>query len=319
MQLPQIQPQHDNHFHESTKRRVKAACTNCKKAKARCDQQRPCSRCVQKNCAECVDAFPRRVGRRRNHYLNTIVTENEVKQSGALIKSKPRRRKRRRSGMTKKSDDTIENKKGNDAKERQTPPLRAKKFKLSKKLTPLNLDIANQDLAVHPANLDIAVHPIMERNSNPPTEFLGIDFSVFDPITSPPKYPNSAGGLLPTVLSTPKNFPFGEPDSNFDGISNPEFKSIEHRVKEPSPSYPLKENSNDDLLFDERAFLEPVSQNFTEIHSDTASDSELSTDHLIPVQDVGELNNILPVDDLSWMESLPRDESTIFGMDSILC
>mmetsp|Transcript_46649 Transcript_46649/g.75029 ORF Transcript_46649/g.75029 Transcript_46649/m.75029 type:complete len:323 (+) Transcript_46649:259-1227(+) len=316
LQLPQILPQHDNHLH-GTKRRVKAACTNCKKAKARCDQQRPCSRCVQKNCAECVDAFPRRVGRRRNHYLNKIVTENEVKASGALIKSQPKKRKRRRSGKAKKS---------NDAKESQTPPLRAKKFKSSTNLTPLKLDTTDQDQGVMhkiTTDQDLGIHQIMERAPIQPAEFSGIDLSIFEP--SPPlqKLSSSEDVLTSqTGLSTPKNFPFGEPDSNlFDGTPTMPtlgIRSDGHQVKESSP-YPLKETSNDEFLFNERAFMEPVSQDFTESHSDTASDSELSTDNLFQVQDVGELNDILPIDGFSWMEGLQRDESTVFGMDSILC
>jgi len=305
MQLPQIQPMHDSHFH--TKRRVKAACTNCKKAKARCDQQRPCSRCVQKNCAECVDAFPRRVGRRRNHYLDKIVTENEVKASGALIKSKPRKRKRRRSGKTK-------TKKNNNAEEGQTPPLRAEKPKTSKKLIPLTLDTTNQDQ-------DLDIHDIVERTSPQPSGFSWND--LFEPTPSLGKNQSSEYLPSPTLLSTPKNFPFGEPDSNlFDGISSksiPQMKSVACQEKETAPSYPFKEISNDDLLLNEEIFMEPGSENLAENHSDTASDSELSTGHLLQVQDVDELDGILPAHGLTWMESLSRDETNIFGMDSILC
>mmetsp|Transcript_2914 Transcript_2914/g.6818 ORF Transcript_2914/g.6818 Transcript_2914/m.6818 type:complete len:331 (+) Transcript_2914:103-1095(+) len=78
------------------KQRVKAACTNCKKAKARCDHGRPCSRCVERGLTECVSAFPRRVGRRRNHFFDHIVTEEEVIKSGEAVTSKTKRRKRTR-------------------------------------------------------------------------------------------------------------------------------------------------------------------------------------------------------------------------------
>jgi len=76
--------------------RVKAACTNCKKAKARCDRGRPCSRCVERGYDECVDAFPRRVGRRRNHFFDRIVTEHEVQAVQARpAKKTPKSTKRR--------------------------------------------------------------------------------------------------------------------------------------------------------------------------------------------------------------------------------
>eukprot|EP00471_Norrisiella_sphaerica_P005077 CAMPEP_0184487382 /NCGR_PEP_ID=MMETSP0113_2-20130426/9953_1 /TAXON_ID=91329 /ORGANISM="Norrisiella sphaerica, Strain BC52" /LENGTH=373 /DNA_ID=CAMNT_0026869673 /DNA_START=54 /DNA_END=1175 /DNA_ORIENTATION=- len=53
---------------EGTRIRVKTACTNCKLAKARCDNGRPCSRCIKRGCQEtCVDAVPKRRGRKRNH------------------------------------------------------------------------------------------------------------------------------------------------------------------------------------------------------------------------------------------------------------
>jgi len=177
----------------------------------------------------------------------------------------------------------------------------------------LNLAAANQDTEVQ-TSMDTEVHPFMERTSSLATGFSGIDFSIFDSTISLQQYPSSEGVLSPTVLSTPKNFPYGEPDSKFDGISAitiPQFKSA-HMKEEPATSYALKENSNDDFLF------EPVSQSLTESHSDTASDSELSTDNLFHVHDVGELDDILPVDGLSWMGSLPQDESTVFGLDSIL-
>lgn len=52
---------------EGTRIRVKTACTNCKLAKARCDNGRPCSRCVKRGCERtCVDAVPKRRGRKRN-------------------------------------------------------------------------------------------------------------------------------------------------------------------------------------------------------------------------------------------------------------
>mmetsp|Transcript_12381 Transcript_12381/g.18479 ORF Transcript_12381/g.18479 Transcript_12381/m.18479 type:complete len:492 (-) Transcript_12381:149-1624(-) len=48
--------------------RVKTACTNCKAAKARCDTNRPCGRCVKREFPhKCVDAVPKRRGRKRSH------------------------------------------------------------------------------------------------------------------------------------------------------------------------------------------------------------------------------------------------------------
>jgi len=52
---------------EGSRNRVKTACTNCKLAKARCDNGRPCSRCVKRGCQDtCIDAIPKRRGRKRN-------------------------------------------------------------------------------------------------------------------------------------------------------------------------------------------------------------------------------------------------------------
>mmetsp|Transcript_7530 Transcript_7530/g.11399 ORF Transcript_7530/g.11399 Transcript_7530/m.11399 type:complete len:354 (+) Transcript_7530:104-1165(+) len=61
-------------------RRVRVACTNCKRSKARCGAQRPCKRCVERGLKECIDAFPRRVGRRRNHFFDQVVSEKQVEQ-----------------------------------------------------------------------------------------------------------------------------------------------------------------------------------------------------------------------------------------------
>uniref|UniRef100_A0A7S2TGB2 Zn(2)-C6 fungal-type domain-containing protein n=1 Tax=Lotharella oceanica TaxID=641309 RepID=A0A7S2TGB2_9EUKA len=101
-------------------RRVKAACTNCKKAKAKCDRGRPCTRCVERGLPHCVDAFPRRVGRRRNHFFNNILTEVEVKAiQSHLPKKKKAKRSRKRAAKRTVRDE-----------ERKTPPLAAnKRFK----------------------------------------------------------------------------------------------------------------------------------------------------------------------------------------------
>mmetsp|Transcript_9114 Transcript_9114/g.13669 ORF Transcript_9114/g.13669 Transcript_9114/m.13669 type:complete len:330 (-) Transcript_9114:82-1071(-) len=64
---------------EGTRIRVKTACTNCKMAKARCDNGRPCSRCVKRGCERtCVDAVPKRRGRKRSpEFTNKTVTKTE--------------------------------------------------------------------------------------------------------------------------------------------------------------------------------------------------------------------------------------------------
>ncbi len=62
---PQSRPVHAGG--DSARIRVKMACTNCKLAKARCDNGRPCSRCVKRGCADsCVDAIPKRRGPRQH-------------------------------------------------------------------------------------------------------------------------------------------------------------------------------------------------------------------------------------------------------------
>uniref|UniRef100_A0A7S4DWA6 Zn(2)-C6 fungal-type domain-containing protein n=1 Tax=Lotharella globosa TaxID=91324 RepID=A0A7S4DWA6_9EUKA len=63
---------------EGTRIRVKTACTNCKLAKARCDNGRPCGRCVRRGCERtCVDAVPKRRGRKRNHENSKIIVKPE--------------------------------------------------------------------------------------------------------------------------------------------------------------------------------------------------------------------------------------------------
>ena len=93
---------------KDSSRRVKAACTNCKKAKARCDHQRPCLRCVERGLSDCVDAFPRRVGRRRYHFLKGVVSQEDVKKMGGEIKStkKPRKRRSRAKKRNRKTAET---------------------------------------------------------------------------------------------------------------------------------------------------------------------------------------------------------------------
>ena len=81
-------------------RRVKAACTNCKKAKARCDHGRPCSRCVERGLDNCVDAYPKRVGRRRQHFFDAIVTAEDVERLSEA-RSKENKSRRRRRGRAK--------------------------------------------------------------------------------------------------------------------------------------------------------------------------------------------------------------------------
>lgn len=97
---------------------MKAACTNCKKAKARCDHGRPCTRCVERGLTDCVDAFPRRVGRRRNHFFNHIVTESEVRavQPEKKPKAKSKPRKKRTRAKTRKPKRTRD-------QENVTPPM----------------------------------------------------------------------------------------------------------------------------------------------------------------------------------------------------
>uniref|UniRef100_A0A7S2TQB9 Zn(2)-C6 fungal-type domain-containing protein n=1 Tax=Lotharella oceanica TaxID=641309 RepID=A0A7S2TQB9_9EUKA len=63
---------------EGTRIRVKTACTNCKLAKARCDNGRPCGRCVRRGCeSTCVDAVPKRRGRKRNHDISKSIAKPE--------------------------------------------------------------------------------------------------------------------------------------------------------------------------------------------------------------------------------------------------
>mmetsp|Transcript_12461 Transcript_12461/g.14770 ORF Transcript_12461/g.14770 Transcript_12461/m.14770 type:complete len:369 (-) Transcript_12461:333-1439(-) len=63
---------------EGSRNRVKTACTNCKLAKARCDNGRPCSRCVKRGCQDtCIDAIPKRRGRKRNQDGNKLAVCTE--------------------------------------------------------------------------------------------------------------------------------------------------------------------------------------------------------------------------------------------------
>ncbi|KAJ7490168.1 hypothetical protein B0H11DRAFT_1719298 [Mycena galericulata] len=49
--------------------RVRNACTNCRKACKKCDEHRPCLRCVKYNIThECVDGVQRRTGQKRGPY-----------------------------------------------------------------------------------------------------------------------------------------------------------------------------------------------------------------------------------------------------------
>ncbi|GAB5367824.1 hypothetical protein AAMO2058_001264800 [Amorphochlora amoebiformis] len=141
---------HDNYTKSG--RRVKAACTNCKKAKARCDQQRPCTRCVERNCTECVDAFPRRVGRRRNHFFNRIVTEMEVKATHPNDATK--KIKRTRKGRAKRPRD-----KKKSRKQLKTPENAPKRLK-SSLIKPLQLGLG---LGADPFSLDVFKLPELKR------------------------------------------------------------------------------------------------------------------------------------------------------------
>lgn len=48
------------------KKRLRNACVRCKKDKVKCHSQRPCARCNRLGI-ECIDAIPKRIGRRRIH------------------------------------------------------------------------------------------------------------------------------------------------------------------------------------------------------------------------------------------------------------
>lgn len=65
-------------FQDDAKRKrknTKRACTNCAKAHATCDSERPCSRCVQKNLSDsCVDK-----ARKKSKYLQDVPDEELAK------------------------------------------------------------------------------------------------------------------------------------------------------------------------------------------------------------------------------------------------
>eukprot|EP00954_Amorphochlora_amoebiformis_P002156 168902-Amorphochlora_amoeboformis.AAC.2 len=58
--------------------RTRTACTNCKKAKTRCSDERPCARCVKRGATNCVDAVPRRLGRKRIHHFLGAISQAEL-------------------------------------------------------------------------------------------------------------------------------------------------------------------------------------------------------------------------------------------------
>lgn len=64
----------------SQKPRTRTACVQCKRAKTRCDAKRPCGRCVRRGVPahECVDAVPRRLGRKRIHHFTGAVSKAEL-------------------------------------------------------------------------------------------------------------------------------------------------------------------------------------------------------------------------------------------------
>ncbi|KAI3646144.1 hypothetical protein MP228_009072 [Amoeboaphelidium protococcarum] len=88
---------------------VKKACTNCRKACKKCDEQRPCSRCTAKGLTDCVDYVrkPREKGIVRGPYkkkvsdgahlfngdsVNTILTVTQQPMSAPVKRRIPRRK-----------------------------------------------------------------------------------------------------------------------------------------------------------------------------------------------------------------------------------
>jgi len=207
------------HYHvNKAGRRVKAACTNCKKAKAKCDAQRPCSRCVERGLCECIDAFPRRVGRRRNHFFNKIVTESEVKAVQGE-RPKPKKPRSRKSRKRSKRDD-----------EKQTPPLPStgKRFKAQVPLLDLNLNMEG-NMAPFKAQI-----PLLDLNPQRDTKMNSFDMNVFD---IPEKFESprlkvsdaSSKYFVPELPGTPKfifsadsSLParFGRMRDNFPNVSS---------------------------------------------------------------------------------------------------
>ena len=74
---------------------TKRACISCRKLNKRCDDQRPCGRCVQFNrCSECVDAPPRKArakGVDRGTYKKRDTATPEFQESAFVAKSKVRK------------------------------------------------------------------------------------------------------------------------------------------------------------------------------------------------------------------------------------
>mmetsp|Transcript_4057 Transcript_4057/g.5824 ORF Transcript_4057/g.5824 Transcript_4057/m.5824 type:complete len:319 (-) Transcript_4057:402-1358(-) len=306
---------HTGDDHDISKRRVKAACTNCKKAKARCDQQRPCSRCVERGCTECVDAFPRRVGRRRNHFFTKIVTETEVKHSGEFVQP-TKTKKRRRRTKAKRTRQA----------EKSTPPLKSKKLKIAKNVKPLNLETSNDS--------NLPQLPLL-RQCN--------DFSL-NMFTLPQLSPNSADHVLGSPRDACKSFEF-QHDNKADmtlkneGLSNLgatwSNKTADLHNMNPGIDnfYGLKGEQPQPLLpLDLPLELDPVPK--TESHSDTSSETSGDGSALNPMEKIGSLD-LVPSDDFhdDWMTLLGDNQEAsdnpitmsndvdVFGMDlnTILC
>ena len=87
--------------------RVPMACTRCKTAHTRCDTKRPCGRCVRRGVADsCVDAIPKRRGRKRSEDSNTEVPAPPNKSARGLYNTAPLRRKQSLSSWGSHSDAT---------------------------------------------------------------------------------------------------------------------------------------------------------------------------------------------------------------------
>ena len=64
-------------------RPVVKACTNCRQSKLKCDEQRPCTRCIVcKKESSCIDYVPRPRGRKRANFLDPAQARHGLQYSG---------------------------------------------------------------------------------------------------------------------------------------------------------------------------------------------------------------------------------------------
>jgi hypothetical protein len=140
-----------HHTNEGSRSRVKTACTNCKLAKARCDNGRPCSRCVKRGCqSTCVDAVPKRRGRKRVCDMEALDNEDSPEKPEKKAKTQSVKRK-----MVK--DDDVREPPSAEKKRKKKKYKKQKKAK--KKKTQVKFKLITSNLLEDPYS-DVSPEPV---------------------------------------------------------------------------------------------------------------------------------------------------------------